>query len=184
MAATRICRLCCNIVTSTRCSALFSKESVQRCLPDRLGKLLELPISECDGLSSYICRACTNKFQSLESKLKAFRSMAKCGFEQGRNKASICSPMVSGRKRTKDTSGLEASPHTVHARPLAKRLTVGAPGRRLAFSTREERRLIATNHICRIQESSLFHSAHRLSSSATAVRIDQSRAVFFLLTVC
>ena len=149
MAATRICRLCCNIVTSTRCSALFSKESVQRCLPDRLGKLLELPISECDGLSSYICRACTNKFQSLESKLKAFRSMAKCGFEQGRNKASICSPMVSGRKRTKDTSGLEASPHTVHARPLAKRLTVGAPGRRLAFSTKEERRLIATNHICR-----------------------------------
>ena len=125
------------------------KESVQRCLPDRLGKLLELPVSECDGLSSYICRACTNKFQSLESKLKAFRSMAKCGFEQGRNKASICSPMVSGRKRTKDTSGLEASPHTVHARPLAKRLTVGAPGRRLAFSTREERRLIATNHICR-----------------------------------
>ncbi len=67
--------------------------------------------------------------------------MAKCGYEKGQHKASISSPMAAGRKRTKDTSGVEASPHTVHARPLAKRLTVGAPGRRLAFPTREKRRL-------------------------------------------
>ena len=37
------------------------------------------------------------------------------------------------RKRTKDTSGPEASPHTSQCRPVAKRLTPERPGRRLTY---------------------------------------------------
>ena len=88
-----------------------------------------------DGLSLHICRACMNKFLSIESKLEAFRCIAKSGYEKSHcQKASFSSPRGAARKRIKDTSGVEASPHTVHSRPVAKRLTVGAPGRRLAFS--------------------------------------------------
>eukprot|EP00731_Ephydatia_muelleri_P013473 Em0007g783a len=38
------------------------------------------------------------------------------------------------RKRTKDTGGPEASPHTTKCRPVAKRLTAEHPGRRLTSS--------------------------------------------------
>ena len=37
------------------------------------------------------------------------------------------------RKRTKDTSGPEASPHTSQRRPVAKQLTAERPGRRLTY---------------------------------------------------
>ena len=37
------------------------------------------------------------------------------------------------RKRTKDTSGPEASPNTSQCRPVAKRLTAERPGRRLTY---------------------------------------------------
>ena len=87
------------------------------------------------------------KFTTVESKLESFRSMAKAGYEKGRQESqvpifSFCGsnpPLGStaARKRTKDTSGLEASPHTAQARPLAKRFTVGTPGGRLTFPRRQ-----------------------------------------------
>ena len=108
---------------------------------------MQLPVSDSDGLSSYLCRGCMSKFNTVESKLESFRSLAKAGYEKGRQEsqgptASFCGinpPLASpaARKRTKDTSGLEASPHTAQARPLANRFTVGVPGRRLAFPRRE-----------------------------------------------
>ena len=86
-----------------------------------------------------------SKFLSVESKLEAFRCIAKSGYEKGHcQKASFSSPRAAARKRIKDTNGVEASPHTVHSRPVAKCLTVGAPGRRLAFSNREQCRLYST----------------------------------------
>ena len=82
---TRVCRLCCSSSSSTRCSALFSKEAIQRDLPGRLSNLLQLPVSDSDGLSSYLCRGCMGKFTTVESKLESFRSMAKAGYEKGRH---------------------------------------------------------------------------------------------------
>ena len=144
---TRVCRLCCSSSSSTRCSALFSKEAIQRDLPGRLSNLLQLPVSDSDGLSSYLCRTCMSKFTTVESKLESFRSMAKAGYEKGRQESqvpisSFCGsnpPLAStaARKRTKDTSGLEASPHTARLGQLAKRFTVGTPGRRLTFPRRQ-----------------------------------------------
>ena len=120
----KVCRLCCNAVSSTHCLALFSKD-----VPDRL--------SSSDGLSSYLCRSCVNKFHTVELKLESLRSLAKAGYEKGGQCISVlpCSmvTMQSTKKRTKDTSGVDASPHTVQARPLAKRFTVGVHERRLAF---------------------------------------------------
>ena len=135
---TKVCRLCCNAVTSTHCLALFSKEALQKNVPGRLSKLLDLPVSSSDGLSPYLCRSCANKFHTVESKLESFRSLAKTGYEKGgQNRSVFPSSSVSvqaPKKRTKDTSGEDASPHTVQARPLAKRFTIGVSGRRLAFS--------------------------------------------------
>ena len=90
-------------------------------------------MSRESGLSFHMCRSCMRKFQAAET----FRSMAKSSYEkQGYNALPppLHSPLVHGcRKRTKDTSGFEASPHTAQARPLAKRSTVAVGGRKLAF---------------------------------------------------
>ena len=86
---TRVCRLCCSSSSSTRCSALFSKEAIQRDLPGRLSNLLQLPVSDSDGLSSYLCRSCMGKFTTVESKLESFRSMAKAGYEKGRQESQV-----------------------------------------------------------------------------------------------
>ena len=127
----KVCRLCCNVVTSTHCLALFSKESLQKNLPGRLSKLLELPVSSSDGLSAYLCRSCVNKFHTAESKLDSLRTLARAGYEKGgHNRSVLPSSSVTeqaAKKRTKDTSGVDASPHTVQARPLAKRFTIGVP---------------------------------------------------------
>ena len=86
---TRVCHLCCSSSSSTRCSALFSKEAIQRDLPGRLSNLLQLPVSDSDGLSSYLCRSCMGKFTTVESKLESFRSMAKAGYEKGRQESQV-----------------------------------------------------------------------------------------------
>ena len=105
-----------------------------------LSKVLDLPVSSSDGLSPYLCRSCMNKFYTVQSKLESLRTLAKVGYEksgQFRSVVPACSSVSTvqpSKKRTKDTSGVDASPHTLKARPLAKRVTLGVPGRRLAFS--------------------------------------------------
>ena len=64
-------KVCRYVVTSTHCLALFSKESLQKNVPGRLSKLLDLPVSSSDGLSTYLCRSCVNKFHTVESKLES-----------------------------------------------------------------------------------------------------------------
>ena len=137
-----VCRFCGNTVLPKLSVALFTKDGLDRDLPGRISSVVDLPVSIEDGLSPYLCRPCMRKFQAAEK----FRSIAKSSYEkQGYNKPAppLHSPVVHGsRKRTKDTSGLEASPHTAQARPLAKRSTLAVVGRRLAFPPRQTSKIL------------------------------------------
>ena len=127
------CRFCGNTVLPTLSVGLFTKDGIEKDLPGRISRVVDLPVSKEDGLSPHLCRPCMRKFQTAET----LRSMAKSSYEkQGYNKpAPLHSPEVHiSRKRMKDTSGFEASPHIAQARPLAKRSTLAVGGRRLAFT--------------------------------------------------
>ena len=139
-----VCRFCGNTVLPTLSVALFSKDGLDKDLPGRISRVVDLPVSREDGLPSYLCRPCMRKFQTAET----FRSFAKSSYEkQSYNKSAppLCSPdpvVRCSRKRTKDTSGFEASPHTAQVRPQAKRCTLAVGGRRLAFPPRENSKII------------------------------------------
>ena len=67
---------------------------------------------------------------------ESFITTAKASYEKSNASSSgtggtIGSQAQVSRKRTKDTSGPEASPNTSQCRPVAKRLTAECPGRRL-----------------------------------------------------
>jgi len=122
--------------------ALFSSASKTTDFPGWLSRIIDLPVTANDGLSHYICRPCNRKFVAAES----FRSSAKRSYERKGFHVSVSvslqsspkvPPVATSRKRVKDTSGIDASPHTSRARPLAKRSTTGVPGRRLAFPAQE-----------------------------------------------
>ena len=131
-----VCRFCGNTVLPKLSIALFTKDGLDRDLPGRISSDVDLPVSREDGLSPYLCRPCMRKFQAAEK----FRSIAKSSYEkQGYNKPS---PSCGVWQRTKDTSGLEASPHTAQARPLAKRSTLAVVERRLAFHPRENSKIL------------------------------------------
>ena len=137
------CRLCSNAVAPMVSVALFSRESQRAEIPGRLSRVLDLPITESDGLSKYICRPCKRKFIAAES----FRAMARSAYDK-RVFADSQTPEAhptcpeaqpSGtRKRPKSTSGVDVSPTTSQARPAAKRTTTGTPGRRLCFSSHKD----------------------------------------------
>ena len=97
----------------------------------------------------YYCRRCVGKLNAVEKVTEEMRSLARTSY--GLPPASIASsstgrlPSVTApggsptsrtgsRKRVKDTSGKEAPPHTVQARPVTKH-AFGAQGRRLTYST-------------------------------------------------
>ena len=121
------------MVPPTHCVALFSLNSG---LAERLSKVADVPVAPDDGLTKFICGICNRKLLSAES----FIRTAKASYEK--NKASpsgsatgdtMGSQAQMTRKRTKDTSGPEASPHTSQCRPVAKRLTPERTGRRLTY---------------------------------------------------
>lgn len=113
-------------------------------LAERLSIVMDVPVSQNDGLSQYICRPCNRKFLAAES----LRVLAKASYDKcravlsGSRSVHVGSPKsskVAPRKRSKDTSGVGVSPHTHSARPSAKRQTVGTSGqRRLSFPVQDE----------------------------------------------
>lgn len=137
-----VCRFCGNTVLPTLSVGLFTQDGLDKDLPGRISRVIELPVSSEDGLSPHLCRPCMRKFQSAET----FRSMAKSSYEkQGYSGPAppLHSPRGHGyKKRMKDTSGFEASPHTAQARPPAKRSTLVVSGRRLAFPPRESSKVL------------------------------------------
>ena len=110
------CRVCSSVVGRTHCVTFFSPEMTKCNLASRMSKLLEVPICQEDTLSKFVCRSCKTKFISVESKLESLRTLAKSSYQ-----VQSGPEQQSSRKRTKDTSGDNASPSTVKARPASKR---------------------------------------------------------------
>ncbi len=144
MSEVESCRLCCStvIVSQHNFRMVFSTECLKVDFAGRLSRLLDLPVLQSDGLSEYLCRSCLRKVDSLE----AFKCLTRQSYQKQRLNKQIHSSPVSraGKKRPKDTSGNEASPHTVQSRPLAKRSTVGTAGKRLVFAPIQSRHSINT----------------------------------------
>ena len=121
------------------------KDGLDKNLPERISRVVDLPVSREDDLSPYLWQtlyACIRRVQAAET----FRSMAKSNYEkQDYNKPPppLHSPLVRGpRKRVKDTSGFEASPHTAQARPLHKRSTLAVSERKLTFPSHKNSKIL------------------------------------------
>ena len=127
----RCCRFCSEAVASKHSIGLFTNQAALSNLTTRLSTLLQLPISENDGLSSYSCRQCRDSLLNLERKLADTRNRVRAIYQRMSGKISMA-PLVQNSvsdhgavKRTKDTSGGPGvSPATSKARPPSKRLTV------------------------------------------------------------
>mgnify|MGYP003417894509 CR=1 FL=1 len=127
------CRICDSVLSRTHYVALFSRESLASDLANRLSKVADVPVASEDGLSRFICIPCKNKLISGEY----FRTTAKATYEKNKSTTLVASGSNSQvqvtNKRTKDSSGPEASPQTRQYRPAAKRLTSEHPGRKLTY---------------------------------------------------
>ena len=111
------CRICSSVVERSHCVSLFSPENIKSNLASRMSGLLEVPISKGDDLPDCVCRACKGKFITVETKLESLRALAKSSYKA----QTYPEQQPSSRKRTKDTSGTDASPCTTKSRPAAKR---------------------------------------------------------------
>ena len=114
------CRICSSVVGHSHCIALFSGDSVKCNLVSRMTKLLEVPISQEDKLSNYVCRSRKGRFLTLENKVESMHTLAKSSY-QAYYPPDQQPSTESSRKRTKDTSGDGASPSTMNACPASKR---------------------------------------------------------------
>ena len=72
------CRLCSSAVAPVVPVAQFFRESQGADIPGRLSRVLDLPMTERDGLSKCICKPCKRKFLAAES----FRAMAKSAYDK------------------------------------------------------------------------------------------------------
>ena len=129
----RRCRFCGEVVSSNHSVGLFTTQANFDNLAAKLSVLLQLPISEDDGLSKFACRLCRNSLKGLE-KLAAKRSAVRAvyqsaGYVPGAARITLAqippNRSYSTLKRPKDTSGGSGvSPATAKARPPSKRPTV------------------------------------------------------------
>ena len=109
-------RFCGALLDEKHRSDHFSTIALEKYLPGRFSRLLQLPASRDDGLSVYCCRNCVGRLDSLEKTIEEMKSLANSSY----SKAGYTPPVNSSRplsrersrKRVKDTSGDTASPHT------------------------------------------------------------------------
>ena len=97
--------------------AAISHTAKQQRLSDRIMDLLDVPVTQADGLPEHICRKCKCKLEQLEKaaeELESFRSDVK-------NTYSTLTLKRSELKQTKETIGV--SPDTLKSRSPAKKLT-------------------------------------------------------------
>ena len=83
----QICRLCTREVSDA--IDLFSTDSVERGVADRIANLLELSVEKRDGLTSYVCQLCNARFNHLVRSLEIQRLHAKKSHEKLAKKAGI-----------------------------------------------------------------------------------------------
>jgi hypothetical protein len=118
----RTCRLCTRDVSDGSAIHLFSVDSVQRGVADRMASILELPLKREDGLSSYVCEICNARFNHLVRSLEVNRLHAKKSYEKLAKKAGIyieplieespTSPPVEDAKNPKKDSLVQAADMT------------------------------------------------------------------------
>jgi hypothetical protein len=84
------CRLCTRDVSESAAAIhLYSADSVERGVADRMADLLEVPLEKTDGLGSYVCELCNARFKHLVRSLEVHRLNAKKNYEKQAKKAGI-----------------------------------------------------------------------------------------------
>ena len=63
-------------------SDLFSTIALEKDLPGRFSRLLQLPVSRDDGLSVYCCRKCVGRLNSVEKTIKEMKSLANSSYSK------------------------------------------------------------------------------------------------------
>ena len=84
----QVCRLCTREVGSDAID-LFSTDSVERGMADRMATILDLPLEKEDGLTAYVCQLCNARFGHLVRSLDVHRLQAKKSHEKLAKKAGI-----------------------------------------------------------------------------------------------
>ena len=105
------CHICLAEVDSKHSFALFSSSSLKEDWPRRASELLQLSVTDEEGLPRHLCKNCKAKVLSVEEKLQKIRTQAQHTLRLLEEKRSV-------RKRAKDTSSGIVSPHTVAVRPV------------------------------------------------------------------
>ena len=101
------CRVCYCSVSTTHRVNLFS-------VAERLSKIITVPVVHDTSMSDYMYRSCNGKFLMAEA-------LAKTTYTETRVPSDLeLSNVQMTRKRSKETSGNEASPYTLQARSQLK----------------------------------------------------------------
>ena len=104
------CRFCGALLDEKHRSGLFSTIALEKALPGRFSRLLQLPVSRDDGLSVYCC---VGRLNSVEKTIEEMESLANSCYSKAGYAPPVNSSPLSrecSRKRVKDTSGDIASP--------------------------------------------------------------------------
>ena len=70
------CRFCGALLDEKHRSGLFITIALEKDLPERFSRLLQLPVSRDDGLSVYCCRKCVRRLNSVEKTVEEMKSLA------------------------------------------------------------------------------------------------------------
>lgn len=86
----RACRLCSRDLSDhSGAIDLYSHDSVERGVADRMANILEVPLEEKEGLSRRVCEICNARFNHLVRQLEVHRLNAKKHYEKQAKKAGI-----------------------------------------------------------------------------------------------
>ena len=76
------CRFCGALLDEKHTSGLFSTIALQKALPGRFSRLLQLPVFRDDGHSVYCCRKCVGRLNSVEKTIEEMKSLANSSYSK------------------------------------------------------------------------------------------------------
>ena len=76
------CRFCGALLDEKHRPDLFSIIALDKNLPGRFSRLLQLPVSRDDGLSVYCCRKYVGRLNSLEKTTEEMKSLANSSYSK------------------------------------------------------------------------------------------------------
>lgn len=146
--AKKSCRLCQTMVPSAHAVCLFSIKADKARLRSRISDLLDIPVTEKDGLPEHICEKCRRKLERLE---KAAEDLVDF-WHQAKSACTVLFGQGRQLKRRKETSSmLGVSPDTARNRPPSKK---PLPRRQLEYDDRKQ--FVTSMHApCRLYTSFL-----------------------------